>query len=88
MTHSTLYDRDFYARAHEQALLLRAGRFAEADIAHLAEEIESMGRAEKRALTSRLGVLLLHLLKWRFQPALRGHSWRNSIRCSGSASAS
>ena len=39
-----------------------------------------MGKSEKRELVSRLTVLLLHLLKWQFQPALRGHSWRNSIR--------
>lgn len=76
---ASLYDRDFYAWANEQAALLRAGKLQAADIAHIAEEIESMGRSEKRELVSRLTVLLLHLLKWRFQPALRGNSWRLSI---------
>jgi hypothetical protein len=76
MTDATLYDRDFYAWANEQAALLRAGKLAAADIEHIAEEIESMGRSEKRELVNRLAVLLLHLLKWRFQPALRGNSWR------------
>ena len=38
-----------------------------------------MGKTEKRELISRLTVLLLHLLKWRFQPALRGTSWRLTI---------
>lgn len=75
----TLYDRDFYAWANEQAALLRAGRLDAADIAHIAEEIESMGRTEKRELVNRLVVLILHLLKWRFQPALRGNSWRLSV---------
>ncbi len=75
-----LYERDFYAWATEQAGLLRAGRLAEADIVHLIEEIESMGRSERRELVNRLTVLLLHLLKWRFQPALRGNSWRLSIK--------
>ena len=77
---SDLYDRDFYAWANEQAALLRAGRLSAADIAHIAEEIESMGRSEKRELTSRLAVLLAHLLKWRFQPERRGRSWQATIR--------
>ena len=77
---ASLYERDFHAWASEQAGLLRAGRLAEADIAHIVEEIESMGRSERRELVNRLVVLLLHLLKWRFQPALRGNSWRLSIK--------
>jgi Domain of unknown function DUF29 len=75
----TQYEHDFYAWSIEQAALLRAGKLAEADIAHIAEEIDSMGRSEKRELVNRLTVLLLHLLKWRFQPGLRGNSWRLSI---------
>lgn len=74
-----LYERDFYAWAHEQAALLRAGRLSDADIEHIAEEIESMGRTEKRELVSRLAVLLLHLLKWQFQPDRRGASWEATI---------
>ena len=76
---NTLYERDFYAWASEQAALLRAGKFDHADIENIAEEIESMGRGEKRELVSRLTVLLLHLLKWRHQPVFRGTSWRLSI---------
>jgi predicted nucleic acid-binding Zn-ribbon protein len=75
----SLYDRDFFAWSREQAALLRDGRAAEADLEHIAEEIESMGKTEKRELVSRLTVLLLHLLKWRFQPSGRGASWRLSI---------
>jgi len=74
------YDNDFYAWANKQAALLRAGRLGQADIEHIAQEIESMGRTEKRELVSRLRVLLLHLLKWRFQPIGRGSSWEASIR--------
>jgi hypothetical protein len=66
---SSLRESDFYAWSLEQAALLRAGRAEEADLAAIAEEIESMGKTEKRELVSRLTVLLLHLLKWRFQPA-------------------
>jgi hypothetical protein len=76
---SPLYDRDFYAWSREQAELLRAGKLAEADIEHIAEEIDSMGRTEKRELISRLDVLLLHLLKWRYQPSKRSPSWEASI---------
>lgn len=75
----SLYDTDFYAWANQQAALLRAGRLGEADIANIAEEIESMGRSEKRELISQLAVLLMHLLKWRFQPGMRGKSWRLTI---------
>ena len=77
---ASLYEQDFYAWTHEQAGLLRAGNLVEADITHIIEEMESMGRSERRELVNRLTVLLLHLLKWRFQPALRGNSWRLSIK--------
>ena len=66
-------DEDFYAWSLEQAALLRERRLAEADLDLIAEEIESMGKTEKRELVSRLTVLLLHLLKWRFQPRGRGN---------------
>jgi hypothetical protein len=80
MGNARRYEDDFYGWATEQAALLRAGRVAEADLANIAEEIDSMGRSEKRELVSRLAVLFAHLLKWRFQPALRGNSWRLTVR--------
>ncbi len=80
MPQSPLYETDFHAWAKEQAALLRAGKLSAADIENIAEEIDSMGRSEKRELISRLSILLAHLLKWRFQPALRGNSRRLSIR--------
>ena len=58
-------DQDFDAWSVEQAALLRQRQIAEADLDLIAEEIESMGKTEKRELVSRLTVLLLHLLKWR-----------------------
>jgi hypothetical protein len=79
-TTPSLYEQDFYAWANEQAALLRAGQLSAADIEHIAEEIESMGKTEKRELVNRLAVLLLHLLKWQYQPMLRGPSWRATIR--------
>lgn len=80
MSTNNLYEADFYAWANEQASLLRAGKLSVADIENIAEEIESMGKTEKRELESRLTVLLLHLLKWKFQPGLQGNSWRLTIR--------
>lgn len=77
---ATLYEQDFYAWSQEQARLLRAGELTQADIEHIAEEIESMGKTEKRELVNRLSVLLLHLLKWQFQPGRRGASWQATIR--------
>ena len=74
------YDTDFYGWANEQAALLRAGHLDAADIANIAEEIESMGRSEKRELINRLTVLLMHLLKWKYQPVGQCSSWRTSIR--------
>jgi hypothetical protein len=73
------YEADFYGWANEQAALLREGRLNEADIGNIAEEIESMGRSEKRELVGSLAALLTHLLKWRHQPGGRGSSWRASI---------
>lgn len=77
---SALYDHDFFAWSGEQANLLRSGKLSDADIDHIAEEIESMGRTEKRELVSRLSLLLMHLLKWAFQPEKRGASWEATIR--------
>jgi Domain of unknown function DUF29 len=73
------YEKDFYSWTIEQAELLRNGRFNDLDIANLIEEIETMGRSEKRELESRLTILLLHLLKWQYQEVRRGRSWQLSI---------
>ena len=76
----SLHDSDFYAWSLEQAALLRAGRGRAKPNLVIAEEIESMGKTEKRELVSRLTVLLLHLLKWRPSAGKREQSsWRLSI---------
>jgi hypothetical protein len=77
---NSLYKQDFHAWTVRQADLLRTGQVDDADVGNIAEEIESMGRSEKRELTNRLAVLLTHLLKWQFQPAFRGNSWRLTIK--------
>lgn len=75
-----LYDTDFVAWAYAQAALLRSGELSAIDVLNIAEEIEGVARTEKRALGSRLAILLAHLLKWKFQPHRRGHSWLLTIR--------
>jgi hypothetical protein len=74
-----LYEADVIAWAKQQAELLRAGRLEELDVAHIAEEIEDVGKSEQRELANRMTVLLMHLLKWQYQPERRGSSWRNTI---------
>ena len=73
------YEADFYAWTVEQGNLLRQGRFADADIANIIEEIETLGRSEKRELRNRMLVLLAHLLKWQVQPGRRSNSWKLTI---------
>jgi hypothetical protein len=77
---NSLYEQDFYAWALQQAELLRARQLDCADLDNIAEEIESMARSEKRELTNRLTVLLLHLLKWQYQPGFRSRSWQLTIK--------
>jgi ribosomal protein L29 len=74
------HDTDFYAWTQAQAAAIRAKDVAALDLEHLAEEIESLGMNEKRALSRQLQRLLAHLLKWRFQPTHRTPSWRRTIR--------
>jgi len=74
-----LYDLDFYKCKQENARLLRDGRLFEIDIENIIEELESMGRSEKRAFVNRLAVLIAHLLKWGYQPERRSKSRRNTI---------
>ncbi len=79
MTTAT-YETDFYLWTQQQAGLLRQGQFSALDTAHLVEEIEDMGASNRHALGSYLELVLLHLLKWRYQPERRGQSWKGSIR--------
>lgn len=79
-TTSTLYDRDFYLWLEMTAMLLRKGKFSQLDMPNLIEEIEAMGRSEKEALESNLVVVLMHLLKYKYQPSIRSNSWKSSIR--------
>jgi hypothetical protein len=75
----SLYERDFYAWLQDQAEKLRARAHNEIDWENLAEEIESVGRSQRRELKSRLALLIHRLLKWQFQPGRRSENWRISI---------
>ena len=77
---ATLYDKDFYKWALEQAHYIKTKAFDDLDIEHLFEEVESMGASEVRELESRLEVLLVHLLKWKYQPSLQSRSWQLTIK--------
>ena len=68
----TAYETDVVAWANEQAALIRAGRFELLDLQHIAEEIEDVGKSEKRELAKRLSAFLADLLKWKYQPQHRG----------------
>jgi hypothetical protein len=73
------YEGDFNLWGLEQARLLREGRWSEADLENIAEELESLGRSQKTELRNRLAVLLQHLLKWHYQPDKRKYGWRSTI---------
>ena len=77
---NTRYETDVVAWASEQASLIRAGRFDQLDLAHIAEEIEDVGKSEQRELANRMAVLLAHILKWQFQPQKRSVSWTLTIK--------
>ena len=74
------YESDVVVWAQEQARMLRARQFSLLDIEHIAEEIEDVGKSEKRELRNRMSLLLAHLLKWQYQPERRGNSWRRTIK--------
>ena len=74
-----LYQEDYYGWLQINAQLIRERKFSEIDAENIAEELESMGKSEKRELSSRLTLLLMHLLKWQYQTVKRSTSWRNTI---------
>ncbi|UIF86281.1 DUF29 domain-containing protein [Cupriavidus sp. UYPR2.512] len=75
----TSYETDVVAWAREQAALLRAGKLSAIDALHIADEIEDVGKSEQREFTSRMAVLLAHLLKWQFEPSRRSKSRQFTI---------
>ena len=77
-----LYSQDFYLWSQMMASLLRSQQWEQLDsvnIENLAEEIESLGRSDKNAMQSNLRVILMHLLKWEYQPEKRSRSWQVTL---------
>ena len=61
------------------AVALRQQNWTALDIKNLAEEIENLGKCDRRALKSRLEILIMHLLKWQFQLSQRSGSWKATV---------
>ncbi|MGL5879842.1 MAG: DUF29 domain-containing protein [Xenococcaceae cyanobacterium] len=76
----TLYNQDYYQWLNHTAKLLKEKKFTQLDLENLIEEIESLGKNDKRAINSNLIIVILHLLKWRYRPEKRSNSWKSSIR--------
>jgi hypothetical protein len=76
---STLYDRDYYLWLETTARLLRERKLSQIDYENLIEEIEDMGNSQKDSLESNLRILLMHLLKYKYQPSKRSNSWLFTI---------
>jgi hypothetical protein len=74
------YNQDFNLWIEQTVDLLKTGRFEALDIDNLVDELESMSRRDKREIISRLDVILMHLLKWKYQPTQRSLSWESSIQ--------
>jgi hypothetical protein len=75
-----LYEKDFYGWTIATAKALRERDLTNLDWDNLIEEIESLGRQEKRELVNRLIILVMHLLKWQYQPNKRSRSWELTIK--------
>ena len=75
-----LYEQDFLSWIEAQAQALKDRQVAALDWDNLVEEIESMGRSQRNELKSRLRVLLMHLIKWHWQPEKRSTRWQLTIK--------
>jgi hypothetical protein len=75
----TLYDTDFAAWSSHTAALVRAGRLEEVDLEHVAEEIEDLGKSERRSVRAQLRRMLMHQVKQQIQPKRNSASWASSI---------
>jgi hypothetical protein len=81
------YEQDFDAWIQQHINLLKQGRLEEIDVDHLIEELEDMGKSNRRELVNRFIPLIAHLLKWQYQykqlqnqwVTFTGGSWRGTI---------
>lgn len=76
---AALYERDYLAWIEATLQRLSQQDYEHLDWDNLVEEIADMGRSEKRRIESNLMIVLVHLLKWQYQPERRSRSWNASI---------
>lgn len=74
-----IYEYDFNRWLEITIQLLREEKFTTLDLDNLIEEIKAMGINQKRELKSRLRVLIMHLLKYKYQPEKKSRSWLSTI---------
>lgn len=74
------HEKDVYGWAVHTAQLLKDKKMSEIDFDHIVEELEEMVSSNETQMINRLTLVLTHLLKWQFQPNMRGHSWVYTIR--------
>ena len=74
------YEADIVYWFEQQARYLRTRQFEQLDLDNLIEELESMARRDRRELRSRLQVLIMHMLKCKYQPEKTSASWLGTIR--------
>ncbi len=77
------YEDDFVEWLAAQAAAVRARRWADIDVEHLAEEIDGLAGSDRREVRNRLRVLVAHILKTIHQPERQSDSWENTIREQG-----
>ena len=75
-----LYERDFCLWLETTIKLLQTNNLEQLDTANLIEELMGMSNSERNALESNLRILIMHLLKYRYQPQKRTKSWLFTIR--------
>lgn len=75
-----LYERDFFAWTQDRAAKLRARSDAALDWQNVAEEVESLGKRDRREVESRAARIVQHLLKLTYQPERVTRSWYATIR--------
>ncbi len=73
------YEQDYAGWAEDTAKAIEEGRWSEIDRAALTDEVLDLGKSDRRAIVSMFEVLLVHLLKCRYQPDKKTRSWENSI---------
>ena len=72
---STLYEQDFNLWLETMVNLLKENRLDELDLENLAEEIQSLPHREQDILEENLEIILMHLLRWKYQPETWSNSW-------------